>query len=590
MLMNLAVIVFVLGVGYAWMIRGMFNSLIHLLCVLFAGAIAFSFWEMLALMLIEASPERGFLSFIESVAWGVSLVVPFAIVLLLLRTITDKLISGNITNSKGIDYAGGAICGLATGIISSGVLLIGVSSMRLSTDFFGYKPAWYSTERAIGAGAIVKADTLWVPVDKLAAKLYGQLSKGTLSTNEPLAKWYPELELVGFTSRISPGEGAGRNAILPADFKITSTYIVGKADGSSSMSRLLTDSIDDRPQKYLDINSKPVSNGYIAGYVFEFEPGAKERGEKSQQLVVSNGQYRLLIEDNDGNTMSVFPIASVSESSEPDQFGRWRFDASDLFITSVGGKSRVQMAFEYVVPQGYAPIAVYAKNVRVTTSSMPDAIEYASTSERDSVIRSGALLKGETAQRVLDTTNTITLDPTVDKEWARTSFSLGQMMSTQVAKRGFTIDADNKMVDGERVFDLKTEVGRDNTGLGKKLRVTKYSVSSGQKMVRVNVSAESTIGFFSEAARDAPFDQPMLLIDENGNEYEAIGFEYTDSKLFHVRYTRGSTLGGIEDVPTLSRSRDDQSLVLLFIITHGVKITDFSIGDIGIAHFDPPLD
>ncbi|MBL4697709.1 MAG: CvpA family protein [Phycisphaerales bacterium] len=588
--MNLAVIVFVLGVGYAWMIRGMFNSLIHLLCVLFAGAIAFSFWETLALMLIEASPERGFLSFIESVAWGVSLVVPFAVVLLLLRVMTDKLISGNITNSKGIDYAGGAICGLATGIISSGVLLVGISSLRLSTDFFGYQPAWYSTERAIGAGAIVRADTLWVPVDKLTAKLYGQLSKGTLSTNEPLAKWYPELELVGFTSRISPGEGAGRNAILPADFKITSSYIVGKPDGSSSMSRLLVDAIDDRPQKYLDINSEPVSNGYIAGYVFEFEPGAKERGEKSQQLVVSNGQYRLLIEDNDGNTMSVFPIASISESSKPDQFGRWRFDASDLFITSVGGKSRVQMAFEYVVPQGYTPIAVYAKNVRVTTSSMPDAIEYANPQERDSVIRSGALLKGETATRMLDTTNMITFDPNVDREWIRTSFSLGQIMSTQVAKRGFTIDSDNKIVDGERVFDLKTEVGRDNTGYGKKLRVSKYSVSSGQKMVRVNVSAGSTIGFFSEAARDAPFDQPMLLIDEKGNEYEAIGFEYTDSKLFHVRYTRGSTLGGIEDVPTLSRSRDDQKLMILFIITNGVKITDYSIGDVGIAHFDPPLE
>ena len=94
----------------------------------------------------------------------------------------------------------------------------------------------------------------------------------------------------------------------------------------------------------------------------------------------------------------------------------------------------------------------------------------------------------------------------------------------------------------------------------------------------------------SEASRDAPLDQPLLLIDEHGNEYEAIGFEYSDAEIFHARLTRGSTLSGIQDTPSLSRSRDDQDLTLLFVVTQGVKITHYTIGDVAIAEFVPPLD
>ncbi len=590
MIMNVIIIIFVLGVTYAWMIRGMFSSLLHLLCVITAGAIAFAFWEPLAMLLVKASPERGFMSFIESIAWGVSLVVPFVILLLVLRFATDKLVSGNITNSKVIDYAGGGICGLATAVISCGILVLGVGSMRVPTGFLGYQPLWYSTDRATGSGALVKADTLWIPVDTIVSKMYRHLSNGTMSTNESLGKWYPELELVGFASRVSPGDGAGRNAVSPDDFKVKATYTVGATDGSETLTDLLNDSINDEAQKYLDINSERVTKGHLAGFVVEFEPGAKERGKKGGQLVVSNGQYRLLLEDADGNTMTAFPIAAISESSEADMFGRWRFDANDIFITSVGGKSRVLMSFEYVIPTGYTPIAMYVKNVRVSTSSLPDPVEYANITERDRVILSGAILKGESVSRKLDTTNMIVYDSSIQSGFINRSFKISQMMSSQVAKRGLTLNEKNEVVDGVGTFDLKKDVGRKNVPQAKNLRVDRYAVSKGQVLIRIDISEESDFGLFSEAAKGALIDQPLLLIDSKGNEYEAIGYEYTDSKTFETRYTRGSTLTGLEDAPNLSRSRSDQKLVLLFIVTNKVMITNFAIGDLGVAEFDPPME
>jgi hypothetical protein len=590
MFMNIIVILLVLGLGYTWMVRGAFSSMIHLLCAVAAGAIAFSFWEMLSMILIDVSPERGFFSFLEGIARGVSLIFPFAALFLIFRFLTDKVVPNNIRNSRIVDYVGGGIFGLGTGVISAGILVIGIGSMRIPTNFLGYQPLWYSADRAIGAGALVRTDTLWIPVDKLTSAMYQHLSIGTMSSSEPLAKWYPELELVGFSARVSPGDGGGRNAINSEDFNVRSTYTVGNIDGSGQLTDLLSDSRDDQPQKYIDINSDPVTNGYLAGYVIEFEPGAKERGKKGGQLVVSNGQYRLLIEDTAGNTMSVFPVATISESGTADEFGRWRFDAKDVFITSVGGKSRVPMAFEFVIPQGYTPISLFVKNVRVHTDSLPKAIVYSDTKQRDKVVRSGSILKGESAARKLDSSKVVRYDASVQDSFVRITTAVGEMMSSQVAKPEITLDDKIAIVEGEGIYDIKTEAGRRNAPTSKKLRVEKYALSQGQKIIKVNVSIDSEIGLFSEAAREANLDAPLLLIDDKGNEYEAVGFEYTDSKIYHVRITRGSTLSGIQDTPDLSQSRDDQKLQLLFVVTRGVQISHFTIGDVAVARFTPPID
>ena len=590
--MNLLVIVFVLGVTFAWMIRGMFNSMLHMICVIAAGAIAFSVWEPLALMIIGASPERGFMSFLESVAWGVALLVPFVVSLLLLRTAVDKLVPGNIVNSTIVDYAGGAICGVVTSVISAGILIIGIGSMRVPTKFMNYQPVWYSADRATAGGSLVRSDKLWIPVDRITSVVYSQLSKGTMSTSEPLAKWYPELELVGFSARISPGDGSGRNAIASKDFKVVSTYIVGDPKGTDKVSDLLKDSVNNATQKYVDVNSKPVANGYLMGYVIDFEPGAKERGKKGGQLVVSSGQYRLLVEDKDGNTNSVFPVATISESTEANQFGRWRFDAEEIFITSVGGKSRVTMGFEFVVPQGHTPLALFVKNIRVDQGSLTKPVEYADTTQRDRIVQTGSILKGESSARKLDTSRAVKYNATDRDSLIRQSTSISQIMSTQIAKRGLTIDEANKnaIVDGEGIYDIKTDVGRSNAPQGKALKVERFAVDKGQQLIRIDVGVESEIGFLSDAARDASLDEPLILIDDKGNEYQAIGYEYTDTETFHVRYTRGSTLTGVQDTPSLSRNDPDRKLVLLFVITDGVKISYFTIGDTAVAQFVPPFE
>jgi uncharacterized membrane protein required for colicin V production len=590
MFMNILVVVFVLGVGYAWMVRGVFNAMIHALCVFIAGAVAFAFWEPLALMLVNVSPERGFLSFVESVAWGVALVVPFAVVMLLLRVATDKLIPNNIKNNTAVDYAGGAVFGIVTGVISAGIMVIAVGNMRVSTDFMGYQPLNYTDDRAQGAGSLVKYDSLWVPVDTIVSTAYGNLSEGSMSTAQPLAYWYPELELTGFASRVSP-DGMGRNAIRPEDFTIQGTYTVGPEDGVNSTD-LLRIPGRDTPQRYLDLNEETVGKARVFGYVIEFEAGAKERGKRGAgQLIVSNGHMRLLAEDADGDTFTIFPSAVISESSEPGQFGRWRFDANDVYISSTGGKSKVPMAFEYIVPTGSTPVALFVKNTRVNTSDLPNAVSYATINRRDSVVGDGSILKGEASDIEYNDQYTVNYSTgDADDSFFEVSARLLDVLGIQSARRGFTIDDNQLVVGGQGIWDVKAEVGRKNAGTSKKLRVERYALASDQSLLKLDVSANSPFGLLTEAAQIAPLDQAVKVIDTNGAEYEAIGFEYKDNSEMRIRYTLGNTLSGLEDTPSLSTTRSDQRMRLLFVVTKGVEIEKFVIGDTLIAEFTPPID
>ncbi len=589
MFMNLLVIVFVLGIAYTWTVRGVFNAMVHAMCVLFAGAIAFAVWEPLALMLLGVSGSP----IVEGMAWGVALIVPFVIAMVVLRVITDKVITSNIKSAKAIDYGGGAVFGLVSSILTAGILVIATGYMRLPSSFLGYQPVWYAEDRA-GAGSLVENQRLWIPVDTITAGVYKNLSNGSMASAEPLAKWYPDLELTGFSARINPGEGAARNAITKDAFEVQSSYIIGNTNGSTERS----DTIGD--QGYISIDGKNANSfaGYIAGYVVEFGPKAKEKGEKGGQVVVSNGQIRLLTENNeDGSTNTIFPLAVISESSEQGQYGRWDFDGDDVFITSTGGKSRVPMGFEFYVPADETPLALYVKNIRVPVDAMGETKEYKNAAERNRLVKTGRVLTGDQVARKFDLSKAVTIDPSVrvQDSGARTSDAIGTVISSQIAKqRGLTINDDNLVTQGEAKFDLSEEVGRSNAPQGKKLRVENFWYGQGLKMVHVQVGSSAEGGMLSDAANTASGDDPFMLVDTDNNEYEAVGYVYEDpaSQIFELRYTPGSTLTGINEdgFPRISRSKDGQKLALIFLVSSGVDIKYFTIGDDVLIRFNPELE
>ena len=271
MFMNLISIAIILGLGYLWVTRGFFSALLHLGCVIAAGAIAFAFWEPISMFLLSKAPTSGFLTFVGDAAWGLGLALPFVISLALLRVATDKIAPGNIIIEDTMDSIGGGICGAMIGVITAGMFVISVSFLRVPTKFMGYQPVHMANQ-----GNFVIQERLWVPVDRLTSGLYNHLSQNVLYSSSPLSYYYPDLASAAGTQRMSEGQGANKNNIVPDAFEVVTRFTVGKG------ANLPADQVfaDERNKAVQQVNTLDGENlpagSYIEGFLINFKAGAKE--------------------------------------------------------------------------------------------------------------------------------------------------------------------------------------------------------------------------------------------------------------------------------------------------------------------------
>jgi hypothetical protein len=279
----------------------------------------------------------------------------------------------------------------------SGYLVIGLGFLPLGTGFMGYRPINY-TESGQASGSLERSGGLWVPVEKFTAALYGHLSRTSLSTGEPLAKWYPDLDVAGYAINISAAEGMARPSMNPDHFRVIGTFSVGDPSGSNVRDLLLEDLRPDADtgelvyQGYIDTDGNPVTNGTLFGVMIEFQKGAME---STGQVVFGNGQIKLIMTDRDGQTIVAHPVAIISKhsSSDAEAYGRGPFFVEDLHYASVGAGSIVKMGFEFVVPSGYTPEAVSIKNTRFLLEG-PAEQTFSDAFARFNALSSGSLVGG----------------------------------------------------------------------------------------------------------------------------------------------------------------------------------------------------
>lgn len=592
MILSIATIVLVLALGYYWVTRGFFSALLHFACTLAAGAIAFAAWEPLSMIILNSTPTTGFLRFLPGLAWTAGLLVPFAISLVIFRVICDQIITANIKVAAVVDYVGGGVFGAASSIIAVGIIVIGLSFGRFGTSFLGYQPLVYNPDRGTGSGSLIEGSALWLPADAMTANLYGSLSQRAFFTGNSLGEFYPNLHRAGYGARLSNADGAGRNVIRPEHFRIDRTYTVGNTSSGSPAAELLVDSRSSIAQPYTNVAGETVSGGHLLGVVVTFTAEAKDEGARGAgQVVVSNGQLRLLARDGDGATHDIFPLAVISQASAGENvFARWRFESEGDLIGSVGGASQATMGFEFLVPTGFQAEALYVRNTRVAIDASPDQA-FAGPADRDVLISDGGLLRGEagaTAAR-FNRDNAVSVGAT--DESVRVSTQLGTIMNVTIAKRGLDIndDAGNIITGGEAQF-TNEETRRGSAPTERSLQVRDFGIASGQAMVQVEVSDGLPASLLSDTARLLRADEPVVLVDANGQVYDAVGYVYRDRDGWRIRYTPSDPMSGTEEAPALSSSRADQRLTLLFIVSAGVDIELMAIGDTAIIRLDPPRE
>lgn len=224
-LLGIIVIAFILAMVVYWATQGLFSALLHLGLVITAGALAFAIWQPLTVGLL--------LGHITAYAWGVGLLAPFALLLIVLRVIADKLIAGNVQLPNLVNSLGGGVLGGFSGFLTAGIVLIGFGFLPLSPSILGYQ-AYGPGPKGVKA---VASAFMPVPVITGTAAFYDALSHGAgitggaFSTSTPLAQRMPDLAKLSSLYRMRADPNASL-AATPDSVDVTAIQSVpGKRVG-----------------------------------------------------------------------------------------------------------------------------------------------------------------------------------------------------------------------------------------------------------------------------------------------------------------------------------------------------------------------
>ncbi|MEY4827554.1 MAG: hypothetical protein RLZZ288_1105, partial [Planctomycetota bacterium] len=191
MILSVITLLVVLLIAYWWGNAGVFDALLHLLCVIVAGALAVALWEPVTVGFLL---DGGFGDF----AWGVSLGGMFVLLLLICRLIVDAACPFRPKVSRMLDWSVGSLLGLCSGVLTMGLVLISIGHIASTRELLGYQ-GWI---RDPGSDAPKQSES-GAPATLMmnaAAGFYGWLSDASLAPivgNASLARWRPDIAADG---------------------------------------------------------------------------------------------------------------------------------------------------------------------------------------------------------------------------------------------------------------------------------------------------------------------------------------------------------------------------------------------------------
>ena len=130
MIFTIIILALLAGITYFHYAQGFFSATISAIIAVIAAVMAVSYHEPLALALMGGK-AAGY-------AIAITLVAIFALVYILLRTLTDKAIPGQIRLPVIVDRIGGAAMGLVAAIFTLGIFVLAAQSLPFGPSIGGY--------------------------------------------------------------------------------------------------------------------------------------------------------------------------------------------------------------------------------------------------------------------------------------------------------------------------------------------------------------------------------------------------------------------------------------------------------------------
>lgn len=580
-----AIIVLVI-LAYMWGARGFFSAFLHMVCCIVAAAIAFALWEPAAYLLMgQATNGAGWL---VDLSWTMGLMVPFALVLAVIRPALDKIVPTNLDFNTATNLVGGIACGLVTGFITVGVLMLSLSYLPSRADVIGL------TQRGVAydpSGSLVRRDNLIIRADTVTAQLFTMLAESTFfpDSGETLSKWRPDLANEGPLLRTTfpAPDGGFRHLYAPKSFEVISTYSV-KTKGDDWKTDFLNPL---KKQSYTDVHGETFPVATVEGVVVKFAPTAKE---KTGKVVVGAGQFRLIARnEQEGKSIGVQPLAVISAADgSTGRLGRWRFESPDMYFASVGGGDGEAMAFEFPLPAGYKPLAVVVKGVRQELiSKTPGAFETGTA--RDSAITSGTIANTRVKLQGGESAPTIRL---LASQGGDSSVRFGNNMPFGMVVqrddlRGLEINEQGRITGGEAKFEAKD---LQNRGVDRQLQVLGFAEGDDTALMLVDIDTRNTqFGLLTDLVQVIEDKtKAPIFVGENDQQFTPIGYIFEGSNQVWFRFIPQSPIQSLTDDPMvrISKSTPGNKLTLIYRVSKNIKLKQFAIGDKVVVNFKPMIE
>ncbi len=523
---NILVIFLTVLIAYWWATQGLFSAIIHLLCVVVAGAIALAAWEPLAMSMLGGRWSDGFV-------WGVSLVGVFVVVLFVLRLATNKLVPNNLHLPHWADLAFGGPVGFAAGVLTIGILILGAGQVQSNRTLLG----WVGWGRSSRDGSVKAIQDLWLPCHRLTGAFYELLSVGAFSTSTPLRDYNPELyRLSGSLIRDSAIEGKGQTAMPEEGIRVANTWVC-----------------DNR-----------------CAVKFRYAPLARDFGV---QLSITANQIRLITWPTEsGPPKNVFPTRWRQPMKDGGDV-TFQFDGYTNYITSVPGRETGDVLIEFDTTQaaGARPRFIQIKGTRYDLPRPEDV----TCSEIDDILGGASVASGgESGGGASVDTSGTRIDSAI-----QLSNGINPILANKNSMPAGIKERELYLYDGDGLFPKGPSSGL----ISKSLRILGIEEPDGTKILQVNVSrGSSPADIFGAIQAKAGDDTRPALVDSDGNTYTAIGFIHEKIDGTRIMLDPSKGIRSMDELPVLPSSGSEK-LRLVFRVTEGVTIVGFKLGEVTVG-------
>ena len=346
--MLFVVVIILLSTAYFYLKSPVIGSCALLISSMVSAIVSFSYYELFANMLINIGR-------VSQWAHPLCFALLFILTFMLLRIACDYLVGSNITFGVLITRLTAVICGVLIGVIASGILIITIAMMPLSSKWpyarFGNRPPTASN--------IQNTNKSFLNTDGIVSGLFSWVSKGSLSSKKSFAVCHADFLNQIHLNRTTPEKGdAESDPDRPAKFKTRRPTIIASAKAIKVSKTGLTRREDGRTVVTVDISGKGIADGGATG----------KNGEASFTL----SQVSLVCKEKSqsSNTMGsgtvIYPAKYISkQQSNTDEASLGELITLDRSaFMGAGRMAQVKIAFD--VPNTMRPVLLRFKQNAIT--------------------------------------------------------------------------------------------------------------------------------------------------------------------------------------------------------------------------------